>query len=171
MPPRTSQSNQQARTAARQCMSKPMLLPMPRQDSDRLSLQNHLVLSALEAHQGSASRLPILLQMVMLTSVIDDARSNEIRPEALVAAEQSINEAFFRGQETDQWYLHGRPLELCRALSTWHDRQLRTAPLHIIEKPSSDWRDLGRATCQSSTPIAESHQSILTPHWTHIASW
>jgi hypothetical protein len=55
-----------------------MLLPMPRQDSDRLSLQNHLVLSALEAHQGSASRLPILLQMVMLTSVIDDARSNEI---------------------------------------------------------------------------------------------
>jgi hypothetical protein len=73
-----------------------MLLPMPRQDCDRLSLQNHLVLSALEARQGSAFALRILLQMVVLTGFIDEARSREVRPEVLVAAEQSISNAFSR---------------------------------------------------------------------------
>jgi hypothetical protein len=107
-----------------------MLLPMPREDSDRLSLQNHLTLSALEARRGSA----FSLQMVLLTGFTDNARSQEILPEVLVEAEERISEAFSRGQETGQWYLDGQALELCQALTTWHDRQLRTAPLFILEK-------------------------------------
>lgn len=110
-----------------------MLLPMPREDSNRLSLQNHLVLSALEARQGSALNLRILLQMVVMTGFIDKARSQEILPEALVEAEEKISEAFSRGQETGQWFLDGQALQLCQSLITWHDEQLRTTPLFILE--------------------------------------
>ena len=52
----------------------------------------------------------------------------------LVAAEQSINNAFSRGHETDQWYLDDQSVELCGGLLTLHDRQLQTMPLHILEK-------------------------------------
>lgn len=110
-----------------------MLFPMPREDSNRLSLQNHFVLSALAARQGCAFNLRILLQMVVMTGFIDNARSQEILPEVLVEAEEKISEAFSRGQETGHWYLDGRPLELCQALITWHVGQLRTAPLFILE--------------------------------------
>jgi hypothetical protein len=133
MPPRPTQSNQQARTAKRQRISKTMLLPVPRKDSDSLSLQNHLALCALGARQGSAFGLRILLQMVVMTGFIDEARSQEIQPELLVEAEERISEAFSRGEEHAQWFLDGRALALCHSLITWHDGQLRTAPLILLE--------------------------------------
>ncbi|WP_091797036.1 hypothetical protein [Burkholderia sp. WP9] len=67
-----------------------LLLPMPRQDSDRLSLTNHLVLSALKAQQGSAFGVRILLEMVLMTGFVDEARSQEILPEVLVEAEETV---------------------------------------------------------------------------------
>jgi hypothetical protein len=146
MLPRTSSSNQRARPVTCRRNGKTMLLPMPRQDSDRVSLQNHLILAALEARHGSAFGLHVLLKMVLLTGFIDLARSQQIRPEVLVEAEGGISEAFSRGEKFDQWYLDDQSLKLCGELVTWHDWQLQTTPLHILENANNRLERLRAST-------------------------
>lgn len=81
----------------RKKLDKRMLLPMPRHEIEAMSLQYHAALEALRMKQGSSHGLRILLQMIVLTGFIDEARRREIRIEVLAAAEQEINAAFERG--------------------------------------------------------------------------
>ncbi|KWN85457.1 hypothetical protein WM24_15905 [Burkholderia ubonensis] len=60
-----------------------MLLPMPRQKAEALSLQYHVAFQALRMRLGSAHGLAILLQLVTLAEV-------------LVATERGINAALER---------------------------------------------------------------------------
>ncbi|MEQ5844425.1 MULTISPECIES: hypothetical protein [Paraburkholderia] len=109
-----------------------MLLPMPRHEIEAMSLQYHAALEALRMKQGSAHGLRILLQVIVLTGFIDEARRREIRVEVLVAAEQEINAAFERGAKDNQWTLDAQGEDLIAALLGWHDDQLRAAPMVVL---------------------------------------
>ncbi|WP_323123699.1 hypothetical protein [Burkholderia alba] len=122
----------QRRTIARGKLSKRMLLPMPRHEIEAMSLQYRTVFEALRMRCGSAHGLRTLLQMVIFTGFIDEARRHEIRAEVLVAAEQGINAAFERGEQDGEWWLDAYIEELVASLLAWHDDQLRTTPLAVL---------------------------------------
>lgn len=127
-------------------LGKRILLPMPRHEIEAMSLQYHVTLEALRMRQGSAHGLRTLLQMVVLTGFIDDARRREIRIELLVAAEREINAAFERGAQDDVWRLAARGDDLVAALLGWHDDQLRTGHRWwCYSRQSSAWNVCAKA--------------------------
>ena len=113
-------------------LAKRLLLPMPRDEIEKMSLQYHSALEAIRMRQGSAFGMRILLQMIMLTGFIDEARRQEIRVKVLVAAERGIQAAFDRGEREDLWTFDEQTDELVSMLLAWHDDQLRTAPLAVL---------------------------------------
>ncbi|WP_323123800.1 hypothetical protein [Burkholderia alba] len=113
-------------------MTKRMLLPMPRHEVEAMSLQYHAAFEALRMKRGSAYGLKTLLQLVILTGFIDEARRHEIRVEVLVAADRGIHAAFERGNQDGEWWLDPDIEEIVSSLLAWRDDQLRTAPLAVL---------------------------------------
>lgn len=113
-------------------LGKRQLLPMPRQEIEQMSLQYHAVLEAIRMRQGSAYGMRILLQMIVLTGFIDQARRQDIRIDALMAAERGIQAAFDRGERDDVWMFDEETDALVATLLAWHDDQLRTVPLAVL---------------------------------------
>ncbi|QGA41738.1 hypothetical protein GAS19_30080 (plasmid) [Burkholderia glumae] len=70
----------------------------------------------------------------MLAGFIDEARRHEIRTEVLVAAERGINVALEHGKSTGEWTLYAQTDELMASPIAWHDAQLRTTPLPVIQQ-------------------------------------
>jgi type II secretory pathway pseudopilin PulG len=106
-----------------------MLVPMPRSHAEELSLQHHAAYESLRMKQGSEHGLATLLQMVVVTAFVDEARRHELRTDVIKVAEQAINEALERGRAGAGWFLDGQGEEIIAALIAWHDDQLRNAPL------------------------------------------
>ena len=134
MPVRSPPLFRRASTLARNRLAKMRLLPLPRGESDRFSLQNHAALTALAARQGSAASLQQLLDMIILTGFIDEARSRELNPETLATAGHAIEAAHSRGTSSGEWYLDDEARDLCAALVSWHDKQLASVPRYVLEE-------------------------------------
>ncbi len=126
--PRRSHPSPRAR------VQRTLLLPLPQRHAEKLSLQYHTAFQALRMRQGCAHGLTILLQLVVLAGFIDEARRHEIRTEVLVAAERGINVALEHGKATGEWTLDAQTDELMASLIAWHDAQLRTTPLSVIQQ-------------------------------------
>lgn len=120
------------RQAASARKSKRWWSPMTRRDADDLSIRYHASLAALRNRQGTHEHLRTLLVMIVLTGFIGDAYVSPIRPEVLIAAEQAIIAAIDHGQDRSEWVLDANAVELCAAILTHHDHQLRTAPIAAI---------------------------------------
>ena len=101
---------------------------MSRRDADRIALRYHLALAAMRAGQGERIHLQLLLQMTVLASFIGDAYAASLCPDAIGKVEQSILQSVTRGDEIGTWTLDEEAIELCAAVATHHDHQLRTAP-------------------------------------------
>lgn len=100
-----------------------------------MSLQYHAAFEALRMGRGSAYGVRILMQAIVLTGFIDDARRSEIRADALVLAERGLCDAIKRGESDDCWMLDSADATaVIAALLAWHDDQLRTAPLAVLEE-------------------------------------
>jgi hypothetical protein len=110
-------------------LNRTMLVPMPRSHAEELSLQHHAAYESLRMKQGSEHGLATLLQMVVVTAFVDEARRHELRTDVIKVAEQAINEALERGRAGAGWFLDGQGEEIIAALIAWHDDQLRNAPL------------------------------------------
>uniref|UniRef100_UPI003BEEF437 hypothetical protein n=1 Tax=Burkholderia arboris TaxID=488730 RepID=UPI003BEEF437 len=113
-------------------LRKRLLLPLPREEIEQMSLQYHAALEAIRMKQGSAHGMRILLQMIILTGFIDDARRQDIRADVLTAAERGILVAFERGERESVWTFDESTDELVATLLAWHDDQLCTAPLAVL---------------------------------------
>ena len=131
MPRRPTFASRHRQASPRAKVQRRMLLPMPREEIQALSLQYHAALEALRMKRGSPHGLRILLQVIILVGFVDEARRHEIRVEVLVAAERGVNAAFARGEEEGEWWLDAQTDELIASLLAWHDDQLRTAPLTV----------------------------------------
>lgn len=129
----TRRTNTRRRPQGR--LAKRLLLPMPRDEIEKMSLQYHAALEALRMKRGNAFGMRILLQMVIMTGFIDEARRHEVRREVLIAAERGIRTAFERGEHGErenEWTFDAQTDEQVAALLVWHDDQLRTAPLAVL---------------------------------------
>ncbi|KWN22018.1 hypothetical protein WT83_04930 [Burkholderia territorii] len=101
---------------------------MSHQDADRIALRYHAALAAVRAGQGERMYLQRPLQMTVLASFMGDAYAAALCPDAIGKFEQCLLQAVSRGEETDVWTLDEGTIELCAAIATHHDYQLRTAP-------------------------------------------
>ncbi|MCA7955729.1 hypothetical protein LGM43_36435 [Burkholderia seminalis] len=137
--------------------AKSWLLPMSRQDADRVALRYHIALAAVRTGRGTRMHLQLLLQMSVLASLIGHAYGAALCPDAIRKVEQSLLEGFSRGEQTDTWTLDEEAIELCAAIATHHDHQLGTVPLAAIDDAA---RRLDRFL---------SHQSYdrALPNWRH----
>lgn len=131
---RPSRSPQRAQPSRHARLNRTILLPIPRSRADEVSLKHHAAHESLRMKQGSEHGLATLLQMVIVTAFIDEARRHELRTDTIKAAEQAINEALERGRAGAGWYLDGQGEEIVAALIAWHDEQLRNAPLTAFAK-------------------------------------
>lgn len=127
MSSRRTPSVQRHRPSAHAKLAKTLLLPMPHQQAEKLSLEYHAAFEALRMRRGSADGLAVLLQLVVLSRFIDETRKGELRTEILVASERGINDALERGRDSGEWCLDPQTDELVAALIAWHDDQLRAA--------------------------------------------
>ncbi|MEX3630009.1 MAG: hypothetical protein VB138_11580 [Burkholderia sp.] len=125
---------QRTRPSAHARLQRRLLLPLPPRHAEELSLQYHAAFQALRMRQGSAHGLAVLLQLVVLTGFIDEARRHEIRTEVLVAAELGIYASLEAGKTSEVWILDTQIDELVASLIAWHDSQLRTTPLSVIQQ-------------------------------------
>ncbi|WP_196788381.1 hypothetical protein [Burkholderia cepacia] len=131
------------RPSAHAKLTKTLLLPMPHQQAETLSLEYHAACEALRMRRGSAHGLAVLLQLVVLSRFIDEARKRELCAEILVAKERGINVALEHGRASGEWRLDPQTDELVAALIAWHDDQLRAAPLGVFADARAA-RDDGR---------------------------
>jgi hypothetical protein len=113
-------------------LTKTLLLPMPAHQAQRLSLEYHTAFQALRMQRGSQHGLAVLLQLVVLAGFIDEARRHELPGDVLASAEQGINAALKHGASSNEWTLDAQTDELVAALISWHDDQLRSAPLTVF---------------------------------------
>ncbi|MDR6504137.1 hypothetical protein J2785_007332 [Burkholderia ambifaria] len=129
---RLAPSSRRRQPSAHAKLARTLLLPMPRQKAEELSLQYHAAFQALRMGRGSAHGLAALLQLVVLAGFVDEARKHELRVEVLVATERGINAALEQGKICGNWALDPQTDELVAALIGWHDDQLRAAPLPVF---------------------------------------
>lgn len=125
---------QTARDRAKARASKRKLLPLPRQAIDAMSIKYHTALAALRMRRGTEGGVRVLLQMVILTGFIGDAGLEKIDRAVLRELDNALVETFDRGCDTGEWYFDGPVADLCAALLTQHDRQLKTAPLTVLQE-------------------------------------
>jgi hypothetical protein len=102
---------------------------MRREKADEVAFHYHAALASVRAQHGEMVHLQRLLQMVILTGFIADVHALPIQPDVLRRAERSLVQALDRARSTGIWTLDEPDLELCAAILTHHDHQLRTAPL------------------------------------------
>ncbi|KVT80421.1 hypothetical protein WT25_16850 [Burkholderia territorii] len=107
-------------------------LSLPREEFTALSLHYHAAFEALRIKQGSGHGARVLLQMVVLTGFIGDARRCELNFDALRAAENALCAAVEHGERIGEWQLDAEAEEVIGALLAWHDNQLRCAPLAVL---------------------------------------
>lgn len=147
------------RPAPRARLTRRLLLPLPRHEVEEISLQYHVALEALRMKRGSAHGLRILLQMVILTGFIDEARRHELRVEVLVAAEREINVGFERGQRESEWRLDASGVEVVASLLAWHDGQIRTTPLAVLVEAMERVERLRDGKSSSRPPVRVARRS------------
>ncbi|WP_322074900.1 Fis family transcriptional regulator, partial [Burkholderia cepacia] len=94
----------------------------------------HTALAALRAGEGTERGVCVLLQMVILTGFIGDLRSDPINLPLLQQMDADLVAAFDRGRKTGAWFFDESVADLCAALLTHHDQQLKTAPLVLLQE-------------------------------------
>lgn len=143
-----------AKQAAASRKAKARLLPLVRQDADQVSMRYHAALAALRNQQGTRIHLQRLLQMLVMTTFIGEAYASPVRSDVLVAAKEHIGAAVTRAKDTGLWTLDDEAIELCAAIVTHHDYQLRTAPLAAIADATQRLdRFLNSQSCDVAHPV------------------
>ncbi|WP_186181763.1 Fis family transcriptional regulator [Burkholderia gladioli] len=115
-------------------LGKRKLLPLAREAVDSMAMQYHTALVALQARQGTAHGVMILLQMVVVAGFIGEATAVKIDPTVLGELESALNEALERGERSGEWFLDTPAHDLCAALLAEHERQLRVTPLATLQE-------------------------------------
>ncbi|AFT90447.1 MULTISPECIES: hypothetical protein [Paraburkholderia] len=122
--------------AARARHSKTLLLPLPRAEADKLSLQVHIALDAMRRGQGNVSAAQTLCQVMIVTGLLAEVGYGCATFEQMQRAEQVLSAAFDRGRDTGTWLLDDEGFEEFATILATYDGQLRRAPLAAIANAS-----------------------------------
>lgn len=121
------------RSAPRRAIrTKPQLLPIPRQDADKIALRYHLALAVLKQRHGSAYDLQLLIQTIALAHHLDGSQARALPLDTVRAVEHDLRTAFARGIATHEWFLDEPAGDRCATVLTEHDWQLRSLALRTV---------------------------------------
>ncbi|KMQ81066.1 hypothetical protein BPMI_03214 [Candidatus Burkholderia pumila] len=105
--------------------SKIMLLPMPRHESNGMTLQLRIAFDALRHHQGTSREVTAVAQAVLLTSFMTEAGQGLLDIELLRQVERNVLAFLDRGKEMGDWVAPQALLDALPDIVNEHDRQLR----------------------------------------------
>jgi hypothetical protein len=122
--------------AARARQSKLMLLPIPTQEANLLSLHAHCALQALVDGCGWLAGVQSLTEVLILTSFVAEAGKGRVSRETWLAAESALNQAFEKGRETGVWQIDAIGSRRVGTVLAMHDAQLSSASMAILATAS-----------------------------------
>jgi hypothetical protein len=105
--------------------TKRFLLPMPRDDADRLSLQSRIALEAVRSRCAGIQEATVIVQTVLLTSFLTEAGHGLLHLDDVRETERSVLKALDFGKETGEWVFDDVLIEALTSIVNEHDRQLR----------------------------------------------
>jgi hypothetical protein len=105
--------------------SKRFLLPMPRDEADRLSLQSRIALEAVRSQCAGLQATTVIAQTVLLTSFLTEAGHGLLDLDDVRQTERSVLKILDVGKETGEWVFDDVQIDALTSIVNEHDRQLR----------------------------------------------
>jgi hypothetical protein len=117
-------------------LSKLSLFPLPKRETDLLSLRAHCSLQALIDGRGWLGGVQSLTEVLILTSFVAEAGYGQISRETWLDAEAALNAAFGKGRDAGVWQIDADGSGRVCAVLAMHDAQLSGAPLGVLATAS-----------------------------------
>lgn len=111
---------------------KAMQQTLPREKSDRVSLQVHIALDAMRRGQGTISATQTLCHVMILTGLLAEAGYGAATFEQMRAAEDVIVAAFDRGRDSDAWVLDDEGFRQFAIIVSTYDYQMQHATISAL---------------------------------------
>lgn len=112
------------------------LLPVPRLDADRVSLEHHLALDTSMRGFGSARTVRTLTDALLVSYYLREQGIGQDRDAAniFVAAQEAVNGCDCSAARRGIWRLPDADAVAIGRFLCFHDRQIRVAPRHAVIK-------------------------------------
>jgi hypothetical protein len=104
---------------------KRFLLPMPRDEADRLSLQSRVALEAVRSQRAGVQETTVIAQTVLLASFLTEAGHGLLDLDDVRKTERSVLKVLDVGTETGDWVFNDALIDALTSIVNEHDRQLR----------------------------------------------
>ncbi|KVP90956.1 hypothetical protein WJ95_08890 [Burkholderia ubonensis] len=140
------------RRAGRPGLAKHLLMPLPTEKVQALSLENHLALATVRGGRGDLDQLSCLIRVVYLAFYLRDATSASAEVEPYRRAEAALNACITRVELGERCLLLDHELATVERILVIHDEQLAAIPWH---RYLSAWERLQRyIVAGKRSPIA-----------------
>ncbi|WP_232458841.1 hypothetical protein [Burkholderia ubonensis] len=147
-----SGSKRMVRRAGRPGLAKHLLMPLPTEKVQALSLENHLALATVRGGRGDLDQLSCLIRVVYLAFYLRDATSASAEVEPYRRAEAALNACITRVELGERCLLLDHELATVERILVIHDEQLAAIPWH---RYLSAWERLQRyIVAGKRSPIA-----------------
>ncbi|KWZ58676.1 hypothetical protein WK57_16280 [Burkholderia ubonensis] len=125
-----SGSKRTVRRAGRPGLAKHLLMPLPTEKVQALSLENHLALATVRGGRGDLDQLSCLIRVVYLACYLRDATSASAEVEPYRRAEAALNACITRVELAERCLLLDHELATVERILVIHDEQLAAIPWH-----------------------------------------
>jgi hypothetical protein len=105
--------------------TKRFLLPMPRDEADRLSLQSRVALEAVRSQRAGVQETTVIAQTVLLASFLTEAGHGLLDLDDVRKTERSVLKVLDVGTEPGEWVFNDALIDALTSIVNEHDRQLR----------------------------------------------
>ncbi|WP_125483063.1 Fis family transcriptional regulator [Caballeronia choica] len=137
--------------------SKGLLLPMPRHDSDAMSLRSRLAFEAMRAQRATARDVRHVAQAVLLTGFMTEAGHGLLELPFIEEVEKEVLALLDQGKTADDWKVPETLLERLPSVINEHDRQFREVRLGVVKAACE------RLDRMVSSAITRSKEGVESP--------
>ncbi|MBR8282529.1 hypothetical protein [Burkholderia vietnamiensis] len=111
-------------------LAKHLLMPLPTEKIQALSLENHLALATVRGGRGDLDQLSCLIRVVYLAFYLRDATAASAEVEPYRRAEAALNACITRVELGERCLLLDHELATVERILVVHDEQLAAIPWH-----------------------------------------
>nr|WP_057929959.1 hypothetical protein [Burkholderia ambifaria] len=116
--------------AGRPGLAKHLLMPLPTEKIQALSLENHLALATMRGGRGDLDQLSCLIRVVYLAFYLREATAASAEVEPYRRAEAALNACITRVELGERCLLLDHELVTVERILVVHDEQLAAIPWH-----------------------------------------
>ncbi|MBN3829705.1 hypothetical protein G3O00_39905 [Burkholderia sp. Ac-20384] len=116
--------------AGRPGLAKHLLMPLPTEKIQALSLENHLALATMRGGRGDLDQLSCLIRVVYLAFYLREATAASAEVEPYRRAEAALNACITRVELGERCLLLDHELATVERILVVHDEQLAAIPWH-----------------------------------------